>query len=69
LKELKYKTCREVGINNNTELKLKFIEVNQKEQERINFNNIKEKIDEPKKVLSNKNNENDDINIKYEENI
>jgi hypothetical protein len=69
LKELKYKTCQEVGINYNTELKLKFIEVNQKEQERINFNNIKEKIDEPKKDLSNKNNENDNINIKYEENI
>ena len=69
MKELKYKTYQEVGINNHTELKLKFIEVNQKEQEKINFNNIKEKIDEPKKDLSDKNNENDNINIKSEEHI
>ena len=65
LNEFKYKTCQEVGIKNKSELKLKFIENNFNEQNKIyiNINKVnKEKVDEQEKNVSNKNDENDNNN-------
>ena len=56
LKESKYKTCEQLGIDNNTELILKF-----KESESLN--DIKEKIDENKIDIKDKNIENNKDNI------
>ena len=77
--ELKYKTCKDVGIKNDSELILKFIESISNEQNeicinnnnRIDINNNKEKIDEHKKVISDKKDENDNdkVNIKKKKNI
>ena len=69
LNELKYKTCKEVGLENNSELLLKFIESNSDEKNEIYVNNIKEKIVEPKNFINDKKNENHNDNIKYKKNI